>query len=126
MTDIPARLTEIHAALVEKIGGQPRLEPILSIYQSGKHCVSLYPNDSCDRIHTAISDSIEEALTAALDYIATMPDPDARAKITWHKKLGAIIDEGHELALPDDVMKPLRASSHAMSKNLLAAPGSGE
>jgi hypothetical protein len=30
-----------------------------------------------------------------------------------------VIDEGHDLNLPDNVMAPLRASSQAMTENLL-------
>jgi hypothetical protein len=64
-------------------------------------------------------DTPEEAVSAARDYIAKLPDPRTVQLGQWQKKLGEVIDEGHELALPDDVMKPLHAGSQAMTDNLL-------
>jgi len=61
----------------------------------------------------------EEALSEAQEYIAKLPDPRTTQLRQWQKKLGEVIDEGHELALPDDVMKPLHAGSQAMTDNLL-------
>jgi predicted RNase H-like HicB family nuclease len=61
----------------------------------------------------------EEALSAAQEYIAKLPDPRTVKRRQWQQKLGEVIDEGHELALPDDVMKPLHAGSQAMTDNLL-------
>lgn len=68
------------------------------------------------------ADTPEKCLSAADEYIAKLPDPDTTAKKNWHKKLGKVIDEGHDLALPDEVMQPLRAGSQAMSENLLTGP----
>lgn len=64
-------------------------------------------------------DTPEEALSEAQEYIAKLPDLRTTKRRAWQKKLGEVIDEGHELALPDDVMKPLHAGSQAMTDNLL-------
>lgn len=60
------------------------------------------------------TDTPEEALSAAREYIAKLTDPRTTQLRAWQKKLGEVIDEGHELALPDDVLKPLHAGSQAM------------
>jgi len=65
------------------------------------------------------TDTPEEALSAAQYYIAKLPDQRTKKRRAWQKKLGEVIDEGHELALPDDVMQPLHAGSQAMTDNLL-------
>jgi hypothetical protein len=41
------------------------------------------------------------------------------ARTEWRRKLADVIDEGHALALPDEVMAPLRQGSQAMTENLL-------
>jgi hypothetical protein len=64
-------------------------------------------------------DTPEEALSKAQDYIAKLPDPRTTQRRAWQRRLGEVIDEGHELALPDDVMQPLHAGSQAMTDNLL-------
>jgi len=65
------------------------------------------------------ADTPEEALSAAREYIAALPDPRTAKRRQWQKKLGDVIDEGYELELPGDVMAPLHAGSLAMTENLL-------
>ena len=126
--EIVARLVALHAALVEKIGGQPYFEPKLTINQSGRCYIHLYQtsrqyaDDGHELLHSALGYTPAEALADAEAFVRAMPDPDARARHDWHRKLGDVIDEGHALNLPDEVMQPLRAGSQAMSENLLAAP----
>jgi hypothetical protein len=124
-TEIFARLTALHRALVEKLGAQPFLAPDLRMESGGKCRISIYSpyiRGDYECLHTSGSDTIVGAFDGAEAFVAAMPDPEAKARRDWHRKLGNVIDEGHALALPDDVMTPLRASSQAMHKNLLAAP----
>lgn len=120
--DIPAALTEIHAALVDKLGAQPTIAPSLSIYQSGSHTIGLYPPKEYKQLFSAKGQTPEEAIRNARDFIAAMMEPETMAKQDWQKSLGKVIDEGHALNLPDEVMQPLRGASQAMTENLLAAP----
>lgn len=119
---IPEALTEIHTAYVEKLGAQPKIAPDLTIYQSGAHQISLYDDKKYDTLFCASGKTPAEAIAAARAFIASMPDPVVKAKTDWQHSLGKVIDEGHALNLPDEVMQPLRGASQAMTKNLLAAP----
>ena len=125
-TEIFARLTALHSALVEKLGAQPYLGADLTL--GTENCwIMLWDKGtsrggSSDVLHTAQGNTIAACLADAEAFVAAMPDPEVKAKHDWHRKLGNVIDEGHALALPDDVMTPLRASSQAMHKNLLPAP----
>ena len=124
-SEIFARLTALHSALADKLGAQPWCEPSLIITSGGKCRITIYRagfyTTSREMVlHTASSETISATLADAEAYVATMPDPVAAQKANWHRKLGDVIDEGHALALPDDVMAPLRAGSQAMTENLLA------
>jgi hypothetical protein len=124
-TDIPAQLTSIHAALVEKLQAQPFMEPSMTCRQNGDWSINLYGpwcKGDYKVIFAAKGNSPHAAITSAINYIADMPDPETAAKQKWHGKLADVIDEGHALALPDAVMQPLRQGSQAMTENLLAAP----
>ncbi|MDA3888967.1 MAG: hypothetical protein PF443_09255 [Allgaiera sp.] len=121
--EIAARLTAIHTALVEKIGEQPFLAPDLTVSQGGKCRIDINKaygkgSDDC-YLGTAKGDTFEETLAAADAFISALPNPHETAKRGWQKKLGAVIDEGHALNLPTDVMAPLGAASQAMTKNLI-------
>jgi hypothetical protein len=125
--DIFARLTALHSALVEKLGGQPFIDPALTLRSDGTVSIYLYDKPTYDggtsKVIGAITKrTIATALDAADAFVAVMPDCDAKAKHDWHKDLEGVIDRGHDLALPDAVMQPLRASSQAMHENLLGAP----
>lgn len=64
-------------------------------------------------------DTPREMLDAAWDVLRSLPDPVQTAHTEWHRSLADVIDKGHELALPYDVLAPLRQSSKAMHDNLL-------
>jgi hypothetical protein len=124
--DIFARLTALHSALVEKLGGQPFIAPSIILSSGGSASIYLYDMSThtggTSEVLGAITEpTIAAALDAADAFVAAMSDPDAKAKHDWHKNLASVIDRGHYLALPDVVMQPLRASSQAMHENLLAA-----
>ena len=121
-TEIFARLTALHSALVEKLGAQPFMAPF--VWVSDRSCrLSVYDKSrsfggTSDTLYMAKGDTIAACLAVAEAFVASMPDRDAKAKTDWHRKLGDVIDEGHALALPDEVMAPLRAGSQAMTENL--------
>lgn len=121
--EIAKQLTAIHAALVEKTGEQPFIEPYLTIGQSGKVKIYLCRayNDGRYDLGTATAVTMEGCIATAFDFIDKLPDPETAKKRKWHGKLAKVIDEGQALNIEDDVMQPLRDGSAAMSKNLLAA-----
>ena len=119
--DIPDQLAALISALVEKLGEQPWLEPKMKIDAGGKFSIMIHGVNYDDRTFgRAQADTAEKCLREAAAIIAKIPDPETKAKRDWQGKLAEVIDEGHALALPDDVMKPLRAGSQAMTENLLA------
>jgi hypothetical protein len=116
--DIPAALVDIHTKLVEKLGNQPYLAPELKCTQSGMWVVNLWfahSNIACQ----AGGDNPTDAIKVALDFIAGMVRKEEQRVIDWQVDLAKVIDDGHDLNLPDNVLAPLRASSQAMTENLL-------
>lgn len=116
--DIPAALVDIHAKLAEKLGEQPGLGPSIECDQQGGWGIILY-NRKWDRLHDTRSDSPTSAIQQALDFIAGMVSKDEQRVIDWQKSLAGVIDEAHDLNLPNTVLAPLRASSQAMTENLI-------
>lgn len=64
-------------------------------------------------------ETAEKVITDASAYIASIPDPETAKVRTFQRNLAGVIDEGHDLNMPDDVMDPLRAGSKALTENLL-------
>jgi hypothetical protein len=116
--DIPAALVDIHAKLATEMGEQPGLAPVLECNQRGGWFIILY-NRKCKRLQDTRSDSPTAAIRQALDFIAGMASKDEQRKLGWQKSLTGVINEGHDLNLPDTVLAPLRASSQAMTENLI-------
>jgi len=123
-TDIPTHLVAIHTALVKKTNEQPFLDLTLIASQSGIWTIGLHRgyNNGDYHLATIKGDSPQKCIKNAFASIANMPDADEADKRGWQKKLGAVIDEGHDLNLPNQVMQPLRDSFAAMTDNLLASP----
>jgi hypothetical protein len=48
-----------------------------------------------------------------------MVSKEEQRVVDWQKGLAKVIDDGHDMNLPDNVLAPLRASSQAMTENLL-------
>ena len=122
--ELTAQLVAIHAALVDKVQEQPFISPSLKLRQSGQWEIDIYRahNGGDYDLGTVKADTPEGCIKAALTFIAALPDPETKAKHDWQKKLGDVIDEGHALNLPDDVMMPLRGASQAMTENLIEGP----
>ena len=123
LKDIPAELTAIHQMIVDRFNAQPFLEPTLICRQSGAWTIYLYRdhNGGDYDIGIATGDAPADAIADAKRIIAALPDENTQKKRDWQKKLGNVIDEGHDLSLPDDVLAPLRAGSQAMTENLLTS-----
>lgn len=125
--ELTAQLVAVHAALVDKINAQPWFGPRITLRQNGKWEIDLHGADlsgeKCGLIAEANGETPEDCIKAAFNAIAAIPDPAVKAKTDWQKSLGKVIDEGHALNLPDEVMQPLRQGSQAMTENLLAGPG---
>lgn len=124
--EIQKRLDELAVAMTE--AAIPTPEATLMVKSGGRHSIHLdcrYDANSFDGKNYKIftGHDIDALLSRAFEYITAMPDPDTAAKHAWQRKLGTVIDEGHALNLPDEVMVPLRTGSQAMAENLLAAPG---
>jgi hypothetical protein len=119
LKDIPAALVDIHTKLVEKLGGQPYLEPSISVTQSGKWSISLYKLHGLTGGQRISSDNPTDTIQQAIDFIAGIVSKEEQRVIDWQKGLAKVIDDGHDMNLPDNVLAPLRASSQAMTENLL-------
>lgn len=119
-----SELDRANGLLVEKLGKQPFLRLDMTLHDSGRWSVAgAYIDERMrERVAGNLADTPAEAFANIFAVLNAMPDSDTKAKHDWHKKLGDVIDEGHDLNLPSDVLQPLRDSSKAMHKNLLAAP----
>jgi hypothetical protein len=117
--DIPAALVDIHTKLAEKLGGQPCSAPYFLVTQSGTWVIPLHGPEYTDPRKRIESHNPTDAINQALDFIAGMVSKEEQRVIDWHKGLAKVIDDGHDLNLPDNVLAPLRASSQAMTENLL-------
>ena len=123
LKDIPAELTVIHQMIVDCFNAQPFIEPYMTCRQSGAWSVNLYRDYNGGKYDIGIArgDTPAEAIADAKRIIAALPDENTQKKRDWQEKLGNVIDEGHDLSLPDDVLAPLRAGSQAMTENLLTS-----
>jgi hypothetical protein len=118
--DIPAALVDIHTKLVEKLGGQPWTYTSLYCNNSGVWSIDLWSEDVSDNAISHIEgDNPTNAIKAALDFIAGMLSKEEQRVVDWGNAQAKLIDDGHSLNLPDEVMAPLRESRKAMTENLL-------
>ena len=121
-----AALDNIAALMIEKGVKTPaasftqRSQSGCSVHLSGHHTERPFEGKDYKFIR---GNTVREVLDAARAYVEAMPDPETAALKAWHGKLANVIDEGHALALPDEVMTPLRQGSQAMTENLIAGPG---
>lgn len=116
---ITENLVAVHAAYVEKIGGQPQISPSVHISQSGSKIIHLYKKGAFDVFATARGDTFAALFYNAFRIIDEIPDAETLAKREFHKNLANVIDEGNALSMPNDVMQPLSNGMKALSENLL-------
>jgi len=123
--EIAARLGKLHSDLAVKLEAQPWIEPIIHITGNRSVSVTIYgprrDGGMGKDLKSCFETTFAEVLAAAEAFVADMPDPYVTRRRDWHRKLGDVINEGRELALPDDVMGPIRQGSQAMAKNLLTS-----
>jgi hypothetical protein len=118
LKDIPAALVDIHTKLVERLGGQPYIAPDIACNQRGNWMVTLWGTKS-DIIFQPEGDNPTDAIKATLDFIAGMVSKEEQRVIDWQKDVAKVIDDGYDLNFPENVLRGLRASSQAMTENLL-------
>ena len=117
--DIHAALDGIAAAMTDK--GIERPQPDIRFKQGGRvwsylHAASKIGGESCVEFNGNDATSVLEDMLA---HIVALKSKEEEAVKAWQKHVAKVIDKGHDLNLPDNVMAPLRASSQAMTENLL-------
>ena len=121
VTEITAALAQLEALMTEKGIKTPRADYTLKGSELGlmwlASCEDCFDGASYKAFHRC--ESVQDGIQAAFDYINAMPDPATAERQKWHKDLADVIDRGHAMALPDEVMQPLRQGSQAMTENLL-------
>ena len=117
--DIHAALDGIAAAMTDKgiLNPSPEIEfkqdarvwgwLHAQVSIGGENAVPFYDNDATT------------VLAKMLAHVVALKSKEEEAVMAWQKDVAKVIDEGHDLNLPDNVMAPLRASSQAMTENLL-------
>jgi hypothetical protein len=73
----------------------------------GKLCVDFYGAD------------VNEVAAAMLAHVMKLKSVEEEEVLAWQRDLGALIDGGMSMDLPDEVMAGLRTSSKAMTENLI-------
>ena len=116
--DIPAALVDIHTKLVDKLGGQPYIEPVLKCAQSGEWTIMLWFTHS-GIAKQSKGDNPTDVIHQALDFIAGMVSKEEQRVIDWQKDVAKVIDDGYDLNFPENVLRGLRESRKAMTENLL-------
>ena len=117
--DIHAALDGIAAAMTDKgiINPKPQIELKAGDTVTGwLFAYSLIGGKSSIRF---AGGSAADVIADMLAYIVALKSADEERVAAWQKDVAKVIDEGHDLNLPDNVMAPLRASSQAMTENLL-------
>jgi hypothetical protein len=117
--DIHAALDGIAAAMIDK--GIVNPLPEIEFKQGGRidgwlHASSLMGGERCVQFNGHSATTI---LAEMLDHVVALKSKEEEAVMAWQKDVAKVIDDGHDLNLPDNVMAPLRASSQAMTENLL-------
>ena len=117
--DIHAALNGIAAAMTDK--GIERPQPDITFKQGGRVFGWLNGNSPIggQRCVQFNGHSATIVLDDMLAHIVALKSKEDEAVKAWRKDVAKVIDEGHDLNLPDNVMSPLRASSQAMTENLL-------
>ena len=73
----------------------------------GRICIDFYGDD------------VNEVAAAMLAHVDALKSVEEEKVLAWQRSLGALIDDGASLDLPDEVMAGLRTSSKAMTENLI-------
>jgi hypothetical protein len=119
IADINAALDGIASAMTDKGIEVPR--PDIKFDQGGRvvgwlHASSPIGGRVCVDFN---GDDATTVLDDMLAHVVALKSAKEERVMAWQKDVAKVIDEGHDLNLPDNVIAPLRASSQAMTENLL-------
>jgi hypothetical protein len=117
---IADRLIELHKAMVEKLGRQPTIDPLMFVSQRGKASISLYCGEGYDA-DAVYGDSFEECFEKAFARVAELPTPEARAVNEYISLLAKAVDHAKENNLPDEYVVLPRVAIQAMTENLITS-----
>jgi hypothetical protein len=117
--DIHAALDGIAVVMTNKGITNPR--PDIEFKQGGRitgwlHAYSPIGGEDCVQF---MGDDATTVIAEMLAHVVALKSKEEEAVMAWQKDVAKVIDDGHDLNLPDNVMAPLRASSQAMTENLL-------
>ena len=116
--DLDAALTQIAEAMSAKGIIEPNPE---ITFRQGRvngwlHASSMIGDRTCHAFYGA---DVNEVAAAMLAHVDALKSVEEEKVLAWQRSLGALIDDGASLDLPDEVMAGLRTSSKAMTENLI-------
>ena len=119
--EIGDRLTELHSALVDKLGAQPFLDMTASVRQSGRVSINVYRdyNDGDYMLATPSGDTFAECLDDAAKIIAALPPCSERHLHDFMAQLGKLIDSGREKGIAVEFINPLKATMERLASNAI-------
>lgn len=113
-------LIELHKALVDKLGSQPKISPMLTISSSGRCTINIYDSESYNS-ESIYDESINGCIEKAMAFVADMPTQEARAMNDYLAMLAKAVDHAKANNLPDEYIDPARVAIQAMTDNLLTS-----
>tara|TARA_R110000782_G_scaffold13981_1_gene41185 strand:+ start:421 stop:810 length:390 start_codon:yes stop_codon:yes gene_type:complete len=116
--DLDAALQQISEAMSAKgiIEPNPQFEVRQSRVTGWLHAQSNIGDRTCHGFH---ADNVNEAAAKMMVFVMKLKSVEEEKVLAWQRSLGALIDDGASLDLPDEVMAGLRTSSKAMTENLI-------
>jgi hypothetical protein len=116
--DLDAALQQIAVAMSAKgiIAPNPEITLKQSRVTGWLHANSMIGGRVCTDFYGADFNEVAAAMLAHVDALKSVEEEKVLA---WQRSLGALIDDGASLDLPDEVMAGLRTSSKAMTENLI-------
>lgn len=121
VTEIQAKLAELVAAMVEKGVVTPDVDLTLKadrhfVYMTGSKKGPLIGATGCKFFN---GDTPEDAITAAVEYIAALPSIEETVTRTYLRKVADAVDYAKENGVDDEYVTPLRGVTCAMTSNLI-------
>ena len=116
--DLDAVLKQIAEAMSAKgiIGPNPEISFKQDRVNGWLHAASQIGGRICVDFYGA---DVNEVAAAMLAHVDALKSVEEEKVLAWQRSLGALIDDGASLDLPDEVMAGLRTSSKAMTENLI-------
>ena len=119
--EIGDRLTELHSALVDKLGAQPLLDMTVSVRQSGRVFINVYRdyNGGDYDLGSASGDTFAEVLDGAAKIIADLPPANVRHLHDFMAQLGKLIDSGRANGIDVEFINPLKTTMERLASNAI-------